>query len=114
VPYNLAVEMMLTGRRLSAAEGLAVGLVAAVVPAGGLMAKARETAASICESAPLSVRAIKQILKRIEPMSIADSIRLMRERPAELPAYAAMQASEDAKEGPRAFAEKRKPDYKGR
>jgi len=114
VPHNLAVEMMMTGRRLSAAEGLALGLLAAVVPAAELMVKARERAAAICASAPLAVKAIKQILKRIEPLSVEDSIRLMRERKAELPAYDAMWDSEDAKEGPRAFAEKRKPVWKGR
>ncbi len=114
VPYNLAVEMILTGRRLGAAEGQAIGLIGAVVPAAGLMAKARETAAAVCESAPLSVKAIKQILRRIEPMSLEASIRLMRERRGEIAAYAAMLASEDAKEGPRAFAEKRKPVWRGR
>ncbi|MGH6719782.1 MAG: enoyl-CoA hydratase-related protein, partial [Alphaproteobacteria bacterium] len=114
VPYNLAVEMMLTGRRLGAAEGLGLGLVAAVVPAVGLMAKARATARAVCASAPLSVKAIKQILRRIEPMSIETSIRLMRERRDEIPAYAAMLASEDAKEGPRAFALKRQPVWTGR
>jgi crotonobetainyl-CoA hydratase len=114
IPYNLAVEMMLTGRRLSAAEAVTHGLAAAAVPVSGLMAKAREIAAQICESAPLSVKAIKQILRTIEPLTVEQSIRLMRDNREAIPAYAAMWASEDAREGPRAFAEKRKPVWKGR
>jgi crotonobetainyl-CoA hydratase len=114
IPYNVAVEMMLTGRRMPASEAMTHGLVAAVVPPSGLMAKAREIAAQICESAPLSVKAIKQILRTIEPLTIEQSIRLMRDNREALPAYAAMWASEDAREGPLAFSEKRKPNWKGR
>ncbi|MEX2648731.1 MAG: enoyl-CoA hydratase-related protein [Alphaproteobacteria bacterium] len=114
VPYNLAVEMILTGRRLGAEEAVRIGLASAAVPAAELLAKAREIATAMRASAPLSVKAVKQTLRRIERMSIEDSIRLMREDRANIPAYAAMWASEDAKEGPRAIAEKRKPVWTGR
>lgn len=114
IPYNIAVEVMLTGRRLTAQEGLTYGLLSAVVPQADLMARARATAQAICESAPLSVKAIKQILRGIDGMSTEQSIRMMRKDRGVFPAYKAMWDSEDAKEGPLAFAEKRKPKWKGR
>ncbi|MSP83255.1 MAG: crotonobetainyl-CoA hydratase [Alphaproteobacteria bacterium] len=114
IPYNVALEMMLTGRRMPAQEAYARGLVTAVVQPADLMAKAREIAAQICESAPLSVKAIKHVLRAIEPLTVEQSIQLMRDNREAIPAYAAMWASEDAREGPRAFAEKRKPNWKGK
>ncbi len=114
IPYNVAVEMMLTGRRMPASEAHARGLVTAVVPVAGLMPKAREIAQQICESAPLSVKAIKEVLRAIESLTVEQSIRLMRDNREAIPAYARMWASEDAQEGPRSFAEKRKPQWKGR
>jgi len=114
IPHNVAMEVMLAGRRLTAHEGLALGLVNAVVPQAELMAKARERAQAICESAPLAVKAIKQILRGIEGMTVEESIRLMRKDRGAFPAYKTMWDSEDAKEGPLAFSEKRKPRWKGR
>ncbi|MSP83090.1 MAG: carnitinyl-CoA dehydratase [Alphaproteobacteria bacterium] len=112
LPRNIALEMLLTGRRLTAAEALQFGLVNAVVPLTQLMARARERAASICEGGPLAVQAIKQIVTESEgshPIATFDAMRRGR-----FALYDRALRSEDAKEGPRAFAAKRPPLFKGR
>jgi len=104
-----AMGMLLTGRRVSAEEGRALGFVNEVVPAADLMAAARRWADQIVECAPLSVRASKQCaLDGLRHGSIEEA---MAERYDQL---SAMARSDDFIEGPRAFAEKRKPAWKGR
>jgi crotonobetainyl-CoA hydratase len=105
-----ALGMILTGRRVSAEEGRALGFVNEVVPAAELMSAARRWAATIMEASPMSVRASKQAVYRglAEP-TLEDALR----NQMRYPAVAAMFASDDIKEGPRAFAEKRKPAWKG-
>ncbi|MEI8058406.1 MAG: enoyl-CoA hydratase-related protein [Actinomycetes bacterium] len=111
VPKPIAVELLITGRRLSADEAARLGLVNHVVPAGELMAKAREIALRIIESAPLSVAAILEVLEATHGMNPQDGFARIR---AGLPHYSKVASSEDAQEGARAFVEGRPPVWQGR
>jgi enoyl-CoA hydratase/carnithine racemase len=109
IPLKHAMGMLLTGRRVSAREGFALGFVNEVVPPDGLMSAARRWAEEIAACAPLSVRATKQCaMGSLAGGSIAENMgRRYDQRNA-------MLKSEDYAEGPRAFAEKRPPVWKGR
>jgi enoyl-CoA hydratase/carnithine racemase len=104
-----AMGMILTGRRVSAQEGHTLGFVNEVVPAADLMAAARRWADAILECAPLSVRASKQAA--MEGLGAGSIDEAMQRRYEQIHA---MLKSEDFIEGPRAFAEKRKPNWTGR
>jgi crotonobetainyl-CoA hydratase len=104
--------MLLTGRRMGAAEALRWGLVNAVVPAAELLAVARRYATAILAAAPLAVAAVKEVVRATETVPLPECYALLRS--GRLPAYQRLLASEDAVEGPRAFAEKRPPVWKGR
>ena len=106
-----AMGMILTGRRVAAAEGRELGFVKEVVPAAELMDAARRWAAQICELSPMSIRASKEaVYKGLDEASLAAAMAgQMR-----YPATSAMLRSEDFKEGPMAFAQKRPPQWKGR
>jgi crotonobetainyl-CoA hydratase len=97
---------------MTAAEACDRGLVNQAVPAGQLMPAARALAARIISSAPLAVAAVLEVLDATEAGSVADGFAALRS--GALPRYAAMLASEDATEGPAAFAERRAPNWKGR
>jgi crotonobetainyl-CoA hydratase len=112
LPRAIAVEYLLTGKRLSAAEAARWGLVNRVVPGGELMAAARELAGAICAAAPLAVAAVLEILRETEGTSVPRGYELLRT--GDLPAYRAMLGSQDAQEGARAFAERRAPRWQGR
>ena len=102
--------MILTGRLVSASEGLAFGFVNEVASAEGLLDAARRWATEICASSPLAVRASKQTVMRSLHKPVETALR----EQSDLPALQAMRASDDAREGPRAFAEKRPPRWTGR
>ncbi len=109
IPQKLALGMILTGRRVPAAEGHRLGFVNEVVPQGEALAAAKRWAGLILECSPLAVRASKQAVYRglAEP-TLEQAIRTM------YPAQRANADSQDYIEGPRAFAEKRKPRWQNR
>ena len=111
LPYNIAMEMLLLGRRMSAEEAARRGLVNAVVPADTLMTRAREWADQIADSAPLAVQTVNEVLRAIEGDTVENAFQTMRT--GDLPVYRKMLKSEDAKEGVRAFVEKRKAVFRG-
>jgi enoyl-CoA hydratase/carnithine racemase len=103
--------MILTSKRVSAAEGLSLGFVNEVVRAAELPAATARWCAEILRASPMSIRASKETVMRGLDESGVEAA--LRNQPG-YPAYAAWAKSEDAKEGPRAFAEKRVPLWKGR
>jgi crotonobetainyl-CoA hydratase len=112
LPRAIALEYLLTGRRFTAAEAARWGLVNRVVPGAELMAAAHELASAICASAPLAVAAVLEIVRETEGTSVPAGYSLLRG--GGLPSYRAMLGSQDAREGARAFAERRRPRWQGR
>ncbi len=109
IPFGKAVEMVITGDRMDAAEAYRIGLVNRLVPAGEALDNALAWAAEIADNGPLAVKAMKKLAYEggLE-MGLTDGIAL------ELQLYNEILETEDAIEGPKAFAEKRKAVFKGR
>ena len=107
IPFSIAAEMMIMGKRITAQEALEIHLVHQVVPQADLMATAKERAEKICESAPLAVAAVKEAMIRGYSMTLEEGLQLETELGR------SVLASKDFAEGRKAFMEKRKAEYKG-
>ena len=105
---SAALEIILTGRQVDAQEALRLGLVHRVVPAAEVMAEARRTAEALLANGPLALRAAKQAVVEGWDRPLAEGLDL------ELRLFADLLLTEDAVEGPRAFGEKRPPQYQAR
>jgi enoyl-CoA hydratase len=108
IPYCKAMEILLTGDRISAQEAQSMGLVNYVVPADELMPTAERFAQRIAENGPLALRKIKEAVIRTSGLPLDEAYKLETKLSGEV------FRSADAKEGPRAFIEKRAPKYTGR
>ena len=103
-----ASEMLLMAKIVDAREAFEIGLVNLVVPADKLMETAMQWAECICDLGPLAVRAAKQSSNRGLSLSLDEGLRLEEQL------FGILLGTDDAREGPRAFAEKRKPQFKGK
>ena len=108
IGYAVAAEMLLCGDDLPARRALELGLINHVVPDGQALAKAREIGERIAQNGPLAVRAILATLRETETLTEEEAFAIEQRHGM------AVMASEDAREGPRAFLEKRAPVFKGR
>jgi enoyl-CoA hydratase/carnithine racemase len=108
IPYTVAADLLLTGRHIGAAEARAIGLIGHVVPDGQALARALEIAGVIAANGPVAVRAILRVIRETEGMAEDDAFAV------EARIGMAVFGSEDAREGPRAFTEKRTPDFRDR
>ncbi|MFD3596365.1 crotonase/enoyl-CoA hydratase family protein [Nocardia sp. NPDC058640] len=107
IPYTVAADLLLTGRHITAAEAKEIGLIGHVVPDGTALDKAMALAAQIADNGPLAVQAMLRTLRETEAMPENEAF------PIEAKIGIEVFKSADAKEGPRAFAEKRKPNFTG-
>ena len=107
IPYAKMMEMLLVGRPFSAQEALDMGLLNYVVPPSQLMDKALELAGLLAANGPLAVSKIKEGVIRSSGLPLAESYQIENE------VSVAVMTSKDAREGPRAFKEKRKPNFTG-
>jgi enoyl-CoA hydratase/carnithine racemase len=107
IPWTVAMEMLLTGEPITGSRAYEIGLVGHVVPDGQALARAREVADRIARNGPLAVRNIKA------SVLAADALPETQAYARELELGMAVMASADAKEGPRAFLDKRQPNFTG-
>lgn len=107
IPYARAMEILLLGNRIDAEEALACGLINRIVPRERLLADAIQTARALARNGPLSIRAIKRVVHQTFGLPSSEDLAFEAEHALRV------FASSDAREGPRAFAEKRDPNYKG-
>jgi enoyl-CoA hydratase len=107
IPYAIAADLLLTGRHITAAQALRIGLIGEVVPDGQALTRALEVAEMICANGPVAVQAILRTIRETESMPENEAFAV--ESRIGMDVF----RSADAKEGPRAFAEKRKPIFTG-
>ena len=107
IPYTHAAEILLTGKHITAAEAVEIGLIGHVVPDGQALDKAMELARAVASCGPLATAAITRTLHECDGMELDDALR------HEWDYGQAVFRSNDSKEGPRAFAEKRPPNFTG-
>jgi enoyl-CoA hydratase len=108
IPYTIAADLLLTGRLISAAEALRIGLIGHVVPDGQALDTALEIAGNIAANGPRAVRAILATMRETEGLPEREAFVV------ESKIGMAVFGTEDAKEGPRAFAQKRRPQFRDR
>lgn len=109
IPVKRAMGMILTARHVPAAEGYELGLVTQLVPEGEALSAAKDFAAQIIECSPVSIRTSLDVVRRgLEYSDVRDAMLMQYD------SVATLRNSEDMIEGPLAFAEKRKPNWKGR
>jgi len=108
IPYTVAADLLLTGRHITAPEAQQIGLIGHVVPDGQALPRALEIAGQIAANGPVAVRAILETIRKTEGLPEADAFKV------EAAIGMRVFTSEDAKEGPRAFAEKRTPQFHDR
>lgn len=111
MPHHIAMELLLTGRWMDAAEAHRWGLVNEVHPAERLADRVLEVAAQLADGPPLVFAAIKEVLRESQQLSFAEAMRRIGAR--EFPTVATLYGSQDQLEGARAFAERRRPVWKG-
>ncbi len=107
IPYTQAAEILLTAKHISASEAKEIGLIGHVVPDGTALGKAMEIAEVVAANGPLATAAITRTLHECDGMELDEALR------HEWDYGQAVFASNDASEGPKAFAEKRKPNFTG-
>ena len=107
IPYAKAMEILLIGDNMSAREAHRIGFVNEVVAPDALMPRALEIARKIAANAPLAVQAVKEAAIRTNGLPLEDAYAIEHE------VSARVTSSDDAREGPRAFAEKREPVFRG-
>src|SRR5262249_48079118 len=107
IPYTVAADLLLSGRSLTAAEAPRIGLIGEVVADGGALDRALEVASAIAANGPVAVQAVLRTLRATEGLSEPEAMRIDSE------IGMAVFASDDAREGPRAFVEKRAPQFTG-
>ena len=112
IPYHVAMELLFTGRRMDAQEAKQWGIVNEIVTYPNLMIRAREVAAMLAEGPPLVFAAIKEVVRETSHLPIQQAFDLVTKR--QLKTVDKLYSSDDQKEGARAYAEKRKPVWKGR
>lgn len=112
IPYHIAMELLLTGRWMDAAEAAHWGLINRMLPADDLMEAARAMADELAAGPPLVFAAIKEIVREAEAMRFQDAMNKVTK--SQFETVERLYRSEDQKEGARAFAEKRDPIWKGK